>query len=71
MPDYDKLLRDMKLSKRNYMLDDCPNVSRYIGKCIKAVKWCRKRKIRGDRAADILQNKLTPENFTFYTKRHK
>ena len=64
------LIRDLKATKRNYQLDDCQKTSRYVGKCIKAIKWCRKNDIRGAKAGGLL-SKLTPDNFQMYTKRHK
>lgn len=64
------LLRDLKATKRNYQLDDCPKTSRYVGKCIKAIKWCRRNNIRGAKVVEVLR-KLTPDNFHMYTKRHK
>ena len=64
----DRLIRDLKLTKRNYQLDDCLKTARYVGKCIKAVKWCKKRNISGERAAELI-HKFTPENFMLYTKR--
>lgn len=68
LTDEEALLRDLKATKRNYQLDDCPKTSRYVGKCIKAIKWCRKHNIRGTKMCDVL-SKLTPENFHLYTKR--
>ena len=64
----EKLIRALKATKRNYQLDDCPKTSKYVGKCIKAVKWCKKRNISGERAAELI-HKFTPENFMLYTKR--
>jgi len=49
------LIRDLKATKRNYQLDDCPKTSKYVGKCIKAIKWCWKNDIRGAKAGDVLQ----------------
>lgn len=70
LTDEEALLRDLKATKHNYQLDDCPKTSKYVGKCIKAIKWCRKNNIRGAKRYEVL-GKLTPENFQLYTKRHK
>lgn len=70
LTDEEALLRELKATKRNYQLDDCPDTSRYVGKCIKAIKWCLRNNIRGEKAYEVLR-KLTPDNFTMYTKRHK
>lgn len=69
LTDEEAFIRALKATKRNYQLDDCQKTSKYVGKCIKAIKWCRKNNIRSTKRLWVLR-KLTPDDFQMYTKRH-
>jgi len=64
----DKFLRELHDTKRYYMLKRDEKTSRYVGRCIKTVKWMRRNGITGHRAVELTE-RLNPKNFYMYIKK--
>ena len=70
LTNHEKFLRELKDSKSYYTKKRDEKTARYVGKCIKAVKWLRRNGINGKRAGELL-SRMCPDNFMMYTKKRK
>ena len=70
LTNHEKFLRELKDTKRYYSLRRDEATSRYVGKCIKVVKWLRRNGINGKRAGELL-SRMCPDNFMMYVCKNR